>query len=340
MSIYSISGNTLNSAFVTLGQEVDNAYDLLGNVVFSKQSPIDPEIENIVSYFREPTLSVAQELANQSSDWENIIFITDPHGSGNEQHSQAIALYLLHNTNCKMLVLGGDYSVSSWSKTQYDNYMKPFVDSDVISRIYAIMGNHETYGNGTAQAKQSIYNDFLADKSNIVGVPTENYYYFDDVVGKTRYMFINTSDTGSAYVMSDAQITWISQNVVLPDETWSLCVFGHVTLAKMANVTYSNESNGSSIISAINNCNGTIIGYFCGHQHIDYCEKIGAFQHTTFQCDKFENTNYYSGISVTNRVVGTVSEQAVTVISINKTLRQVLTRRIGACRTRTMDYSY
>lgn len=340
MAIYSISGNALNSAFATLGQEVDNAYDLLGNVVFSKQSPIDPEIENIVSYFREPTLSVAQELANQSSDWENIIFITDPHGSGNEQHSQAIALYLLHNTNCKMLVLGGDYSVSSWSKAQYDNYMKPFVDSDVISRIYAIMGNHETYGNGTAQAKQNIYNDFLADKSNIVGVPTENYYYFDDVVGKTRYMFINTSDSGSAYVMSSTQISWITQNVTLPDSTWSLCVFGHVTLAKMANVTYSNESNGSSIISAINNCNGTIIGYFCGHQHIDYCEKIGAFQHTTFQCDKFENTNYYSGISVTNRVVGTVSEQAVTVISINKTLRQVLTRRIGACRTRTMDYSY
>ena len=46
--------------------------------------------------------------------------------------------------------------------------------------------------------------------------------------------------------------------------------------------------------------------------------------------DKFENINYYDGISVTDRQVGTVSEQAVSIISINTNTKNVVIRRIGA----------
>jgi hypothetical protein len=76
---------------------------------------------------------------------------------------------------------------------------------------------------------------------------------------------------------------------VLPSSEWSLVVIGHVNLAVMGGVTYSNESNGSNVISAINSCNGSIVGYICGHQHVDITEEIGCFQHTTLICDKFEN---------------------------------------------------
>lgn len=336
MSVYNVSGNQLGSVYSKDGSALPTAYGIDGTVVFGGQGY---PIENVQSYFRTETLSVADAVNDLSDEWQTFVFITDPHGSGNKQHSQAIGLYLLDNTSASMIVLGGDYSVSNWDKTQYDTYMSTFLNSGLVGSIYAIFGNHETYGGGTAEAKASIYNDFLKDKSNISGQLAENYYYLDNTAKKTRYMFINTSDGGETTV-SSSQLSWISRNVVLPASDWSLVVLGHVNLAQMAGVTYMNESNGSAVISAINNCNGTIVGYICGHQHIDYCEKIGAFQHTTIICDKFENSNYYAGISVTDRVIGTDSEQAVSTISINTTLKQVVIRRIGAGRNRTLSYTY
>ena len=340
MGVYNVNGDTVVITYDKSGTAVSLVYDKNGIVV----SNVPSEINNIVSYFRVPTIEVQNEIDALSSDWENIVFITDPHGNGNQQHSQAIGLYLLHNANVEMLVLGGDYSIINWAEAQYTNYTSPLSESDVVSNIYALMGNHETMGSGSpaTAAKQKIYTDFLAAKNLQNGNPAEVYYYIDDQAKKIRYLFINTSDSGSAYVMTQTQIDWIANSVVLPDTSWSLVVFGHVNLAKMANVTTQNESNGTDIIAAINNCNGTIVGYFCGHQHIDYCEKIGNFQHTTFQCDKLETNNYYSGISFTDRSAGNTTEQAVTVISINTTLRQVVTRRIGAARqaTKTMSYTY
>lgn len=297
-------------------------------------------ISNVQSYFRSSTESVASEINGLSSDWESFVFITDPHGSGNQQHSQAIALWLLNHTPATMLVLGGDYSKGNWSSSEYNTYMAPFLNSGLVSKIYPLCGNHEAMGGNISAAKAAIYDDFLDTKTNIAGEPEEIYYYFDDTAKKTRYLFINTSDSGQQYVMTAEQIAWIEANVVLPAIDWQLLIFGHVTLAQMAGVTYSNETNGADILAAIANCNGSIVGYFCGHQHIDYTQKIGNIQHTTFLCDKLENTNYYDGISLTNRVAGTVSEQAVTVVSFNRSTKDVVTRRIGAGRQRSMTYSY
>lgn len=338
MGLYNINGASINTAYDKTGTIAESAYDVNGNVVFPDTSE-KYSINNVVSYFRQDTLSVAAEIDNLSDQWHTFVYITDPHGSANKQHSQAIALYLLDNTAAKMIVLGGDYSASNWDKTQYDTYMTPFRNSGLSGKIYAVFGNHETYGGGTAVAKQSIYTDFLADKSNIVGSPQDIYYYLDDTTNKIRYMFINTSDEGET-TLSQTQLAWITSNVVLPAFDWSLLVIGHVNLLKIANVTYMNESNGSAVVSAIGNCNGTIIGYLCGHQHIDYCEQLGDFQHTTITCDRFENSNYYDGISITNRVVGTNTEQSVSTVSINPITKNVVIRRVGAGRNRIISYSY
>lgn len=309
---------------------------------FSVNVTADPyPISNVRSYFRTRTETVANQVNNLSGNWQNFVFLTDPHGSANKQHSQSIALYLLAHANVSMLVLGGDYSAGYWSSAEYSNYMQPFLNSGMMDRIYALCGNHEVTGSGSAAAsKTAIYSDFLQSKTGLTGNLQNLYWYLDSPTKKTRYLFLNTSDTGEPYEMTSTQISWITQSVALPASDWSLVVLGHVNLAQMAGVTYGNESNGAAVISAINNCNGKVVGYICGHQHIDYCELIGSFQHTTLLCDRFENTNYYDGISLTNRVEGTDTEQAVTVVSINTTTKQVVFRRIGAGRSQTISYSY
>ena len=326
MSVYDINGAELATVYDIDGTVLAQAYDIDGNALIDSRYAI----ENVIDYYRQSTLSVASEVSALSDDWQSFVFITDPHGSRNKQHSQAIGMYLLDNTPATMLVLNGDYSVVNWSQTEYANYMRPFLESNLTDSIYAVCGNHERLGDTFAEAKACIYSDFLADKTNIHGQLDEIYYYLDDVPRKTRYMFLNTSDGSGVYNMSSTQISWISQNVILPATDWSLVVIGHVNLAKMGGVTYENEANGADIVSAIENCNGSIVGYFCGHQHIDLTEKIGNIQHTTLTCDKFENSNYYGGLSYTQRVADTVTEQTVSVISINTQTKNVVVRRVGA----------
>jgi len=335
--IYDMAGNQLNSAYGLNGGLLSHAYDLDGNDVMEESHYA---IDNVVSYFQTSTLSVASDINSLSDEWTSFIYITDPHGSGNKNHSQAIGLYLLDNTKANKIILGGDYSVSNWSKTEYDTYVAPYLESDMMANIYALFGNHEMHGTGAmSQAKSAIYQDFLSGKSNIYGNPQENYYYFDDANKKIRYMCLNTSDE-SETKMSSTQIAWISSNVVLPASDWSLLVIGHITLNSMGGITYMNETNGADIISAIKGCNGTIIGYLCGHQHVDILYDDGDIHHSTLYTDKFENTNYYSGYSITDRVAGTTTEQAVTVVSINPATKDVVFRRIGVGKQRTMAYSY
>ena len=144
MAVYNMNGNESN-AYSLNGTQLQSAYDINGNDILSYS------INNVVSYFRDRTLEVAGEINQLSDDWTSFIFITDQHGTKNKDHSQAISLYLLDNTPCTMIVLGGDYSRETWSKTEFDNHMRPYVESPLIDKIYAIFGNHETKG-GTSYA--------------------------------------------------------------------------------------------------------------------------------------------------------------------------------------------
>lgn len=345
MAVFNVNGSEISSVFNVSGVLIQTAYDIDGDPVINP-TPVYP-IDNVVSYYRNDVLSVCSEVDALSEDWQSFVFITDPHYWANQMNSQAIALYVLANTSASMIVLGGDYCDSSFIADRYNTYMSPFFNSGMMDKIYAIFGNHEQYPQTdyVAQrtlAEQTIYNDFLKDKSHLVGQMADNYYYFDDTSRKVRYMFLNTSDGDKAdgTKMSDEQISWISSNVVLPDTTWSLLVIGHVTLNNMGGPATMNEQNGSDIVSAILNCNGTIIGYLCGHQHFDYHYFDGSIHHMTIICDRFDNTNWADGIAVTDRVRGTTSEQAVSVISFNTKTKDVVIRRIGAGRQQTLSYNY
>jgi len=339
MSIYNINGNPVSILYGADGRSIENAYDIEGVEVFSAKY----KIGNVASYFRESTLSVSAELNALSDEWHSFIFITDPHGYGNKNHSQAIGLYLLDNAPVDFLALGGDYFAGAYSEDEYNSYMAQLLNSKKMGNIYAILGNHDAGWQSfdPQQCEQAIYDDFLKDKLNVHGNLTENYYYYDDVDSKVRYMFINTSCT-AIYKVGDTQISWITQNVVLPDSTWSLWVIGHVPLNRLGGLLSVSEpeNDGGAVVSAILNCNGSIIGYLCGHEHIDYQYYDGDLYHTTLQCDRFENRNYYDGISVIDRVAGTVSEQAVTVVSFNTKTRNVVFRRIGCTRNAVLNYSY
>ena len=305
----------------------DGAYDIDGIQLVDNS---EYGIENVVEYYRQPLLAMCNTISALSEDWQNFVFLTDTHGSANKQHSQAMAIYMLeHVPNIDFIHLNGDYSNDSFSPAEYETYMQPFLFRKTALKTYAAYGNHETYGNQWVLSMPSIARDFLFPKDDVTGNLDRIYYYFDNVPKKTRYLIINTSDS-SAYSVSATQRAWIEENVILPDTDWHLVVIGHVNLWDCGGITTLNENGAANIINAILNTNGNLVGYICGHQHIDFVGNTGQIWQTTLMCDRFENTNYYQGYSYTERVADTVNEQALSVVSINTKTRNVVVRRIGA----------
>ena len=211
--------------------------------------------------------------------------------------------------------------------------------------VYFALGNHDRIGwsDFDLEQVQRAYNVFLSNK-DVEGVPTSYYYYFDNAAKKIRYMVINTSESETNHVtMSATQLAWIGRNVQLPDSTWSLVVIGHCDIDPDTSVVTGGSANAQDICDAIELCNGHVVGYFCGHQHIDRITSIdNAFRQITLLCDCIDDREYYPSIyDYPTRTPGTASEQAVTIVSFNTVTGVVRFTRIGAYSPNTLpSYNY
>lgn len=332
--IYNVSGNSINAVYETDGLPLTEVFDIDGTQVFGESY----DIENVTSYYREDVLDVATEINTLSNSWVSFVIITDSHGNANRQNSQAIATYLVRNTKANKLFHLGDVSGNSWSETEYSTYFAPLIEN-CQRQTYFACGNHEWFGNITWDTLQIIYNNFLANKSYLHGTPNHFYYYFDDTAKKIRYLVINTSD-GSHNGATQAQVNWITSSVQLPNSSWKLIVFGHMDINPSDPITSSWESGSASALStAIASTNGTIIGYFCGHEHHDRIIKVNnVFYQVALLNDSCDKDTTFPSITNPDRTAGTTSEQAVSVISINTTTGAVVIRRIGA--GQNLSYNY
>lgn len=334
MSVYDINGVELGELYAINGSEINEAYDINSVDVFSGEKP-EYGIDNVISYYRTETQAAATEINSLSSDWESFIFSTDVHVSGNAMHSQPIIMYLLANTNINKCFFAGDYVLSDWHEEEYDSYFSTFIENGFSKYIYATIGNHEMmlYGGKTVADLTVIYDDFLASKTGLQGMPNKFYFYFDSLGKKTRYLVLNTAD------VKQEQLTWLGNSVMLPNSSWNLVVMGHHDIDE-TNITGQWKSGYSrEITERISACNGHVVGYFCGHEHIDQLRYVNnKFYHLISMCDLFTNSNYFNVENFPTRVRNTDSEQAITIVSFNPSTGDVVTRRIGAGDEYTWNY--
>lgn len=333
MSIYNVNGTILDMAYDISGEIIEACYDVHGTLIFSPEIIEGYPIENVPTYTRPRTLEVAEELDALDSDWQSFVFVTDPHYPTNKMHSQAVALYLLSNTSCSYIFLGGDYCEGSWNESRYRTFVADFKNSINRRFIHALIGNHELFGSEGAKANSlnNVYNDFLLIKTGLHGDLANDYYYFDNEGMKTRYVVLNTSDA-SYTTVSETQLSWVEQAVQLPDSTWSVVVITHIPVEQLGD-----SANSQALINAIKTCNGSIVGNISGHDHVDALKMIDdSFYRLTLMCDRFEDDQSYAP----PRETGTITENAVTVVSFNTKTKQVVARRIGAGLNNQIQYSY
>ena len=327
MAVYSIDGTELNAVYDISADSLAFVYNINGTEI--AVSAPEYNITNVVRYFQQSVLDTVDELNELSDAWQSFIFVTDTHGSANKQHSQAIVMYLLANSSAKKAFFAGDYCASDWALDQWEAYFDTFLESGFAPYIYPTIGNHERFG-GAGSTLVAIYDDYLSTKP-LNGTPANYYFYFDNKAKKTRFLFINTSND-IANGVSQTQINWIAQTAQLPGSDWSLVVIGHIDIDPDNTLTGSWKSaKASEVTTAISSCNGKIVGYFCGHEHIDQLRLVkNKFFQLISLCDKFENDNYFDVDNYPVRTSGTATEQVVTVVSFNTTTGDVVTRRIGA----------
>lgn len=281
---------------------------------------------NIKTRYKLQTYQIANNLQNLSSDWSSFIIATDFHTPRNNNGSQAIINYLLSNIpnlNCFLL---GDFNGGSDNSTgkHFSKYIELLKNR---FKIYVTLGNHDMNTN-----KKLMYNTLLKNK-NIIGNPEQFYYYFDDSNKKIRYLVLNTSNSNkSTNQMSDIELEWLKTVIKLPNKSWSVVILGHHDIDINANLPYTNKS-ATEITNIISKCNGKIVGYFCGHEHID---------NQTLVNKKFYQNVFYSDCVNVNqkwRKYGSTNDQCITVVSVNSKTGQVKINRIGV-NSKIKNYNY
>lgn len=315
-------------------------------ITFGEDDP-DPQPTpthyDVEPYYEDATRSAVEAINDLGSEWDSFVVVTDTHDDWNENHSQDIIREIVQRTSAKAFWLG-DCSVGLWGDgSQFEVYADKLISCR--GSVYFALGNHDRIGwsDFDLEQVQRCYNVFLSNKT-VDGVPTSYYYYFDNAVKKIRYMVINTSESETNHVtMSATQIAWIGRNVQLPDSTWSLVVIGHCDIDPDTSVVTGGSANAQDICNAIEQCNGHVVGYFCGHQHIDRITTIdNDFKQVTLLCDCIDDREYYPEIyDYPTRTPGTASEQAVTIVSFNTVTGVVRFTRIGAYSPNTLpSYNY
>ena len=280
--------------------------------------------------------------------------------------------FLLENSKAKFGIWLGDTipNHTQWSSATMPQYLqyagKLLRDSN---KVFFTFGNHDRMtGSGVDKLPIYMFNDFLADKYEKVKASYRNafgtvgpdglnhadiddmimdwlkqyYYFIDDVDTQTRYMMINTHQYDQQSTMvTDAQLAWISHCVQFGTgyENWNLVVFAHADIDTNSVFEGRDLNKVALIRKAIAGTNGRIVGFFCGHQHLDYYLYMTSavtegkrIDQVLFLCDKLPgDEGVYPGYSYPpDRTEGTITEQAITVVSFNRTTSQVVLRRIGA----------
>lgn len=232
-----------------------------------------------------------------------------------------------------------------------------------------IMGNHDgAWGDNynkqipLEQVYNLIYRKPSMDLSRVSG-GNGTYYYIDSVSQKTRFIFLNSNNTPDYEENSDGtakydrfrnptygqtQLMWLIDVALKLPDSFDACIFSHEyetgDMSQLSaivdaynggktfnEVTYTDFENPwrNSVISAdFSQSSGKIIGVFTGHIHKD--STLETFE----SCPLVTITTSLGGdvrdVGAVAREVGTSTEFAFDVVTIDKTNGKIYCTRVGA----------
>lgn len=267
-------------------------------------SDLGIDLSNVEEYFKPPVISAMQYVQTLGTeDWVHHIVITDTHFVKNYGHSTAI-VKAMQDTGYfgKVIHLGDitDDATQANIEASVDNYGQ--FNGDLL---YAI-GNHDVMFTGY---ESYWYNNLLSDDTDIDVTDIANFnYYFDDTVNHIRYIVYgySTASGGKTYAIDKIKSAPSGYAVI------TICHY--------------KELLKSDILLPLIGHEVEYIGNITGHYHVDgYGHDFADMYNETW----LNNDGWINDDANYPKTDGTDDSQAITIMSINTSTRNVKFYRIG-----------
>lgn len=325
---YTVADGYVANVIVKMGgvvQPVGNPIEIASvtsNVEITFSVSLAPtNLTDVPEYWRNDITNAVQYVDGLGSGYVHYLVSTDNHYTVNKRHSAVIQNYLMQTGKFdKLLLLGDIVDSETVADANYQSLISDLfngMDGDILLTL----GNHDINLD-----KETVYkNDFMS-KAPVTWVNGYNWYYDNDdaklrIIGLDYFIF-----------SADYNPTFLNDIIASIPNGYAYAIVLHVTM-KSANEAWTmsvTENTDKNIMSCIEKSDKSFVGFFTGHQHIDETTQLSnKAYHTTFMCDRYENLHYYSYYNYPTRTSDSNSEQAISILSINPTLKSVKIKRIG-----------
>ncbi len=293
-----------------------------------------------LDYLDEKILEINAKTKSSDGKTDAFIYITDQHlDGGTNDYSAAIINYIADNTSVSKVLFGGDMLQGGSSDVNILlEYRNAFEDNVLI---FASRGNHDATGNLT---EQSYYDIMIKPLGETAEITDKLYYYYDNTDLKIRYIVTDSVASGSNYLTSPEQLSWMQAKILELDQDWTAIVFHHgIWEGSASNPTLNYSVDGKRIVDAIDeiydNTRCTVAGIYSGHTHRDYLgysEKGYALVSTTVNAFSGALSKY--DLENPTRPTGTTKEETLDVVFLSPSENLIETIRIGAGGNRSFTY--
>lgn len=273
------------------------------------------DLSDVESYFITDVINAMNYVKELGTDdWVHHIIVTDTHWNMNYGHSTAIIKAMQDSGYfSKLIHLGDVVDGSSTELMQIAANEYGQFNGDMMF----VVGNHDGYGDTGWQT--FYYNAFMSDDTDIVVDSSSNYnYYWDDTEHNIRYIVYKYSaTTDNTYAINRIKDAPAGYAVI------TMCHY--------------KDRIESSIIVPLLGHQLDYIGNITGHYHVDLRESnyAGMYNEVSLNNDGWinDNPNYV-------KEDGTNNSQAITIMSINTSTRNVKFYRIGKATTLGQNWQY
>lgn len=297
------------AAMVELEYDVDEdtTFREAANLLYADACAIladDLDVSSLPSYWQQDVKDTYAYTMALDDEYIHHLVTTDNHFSKNYHNSVPI-LEVLQGTGLygRMINLGdiADSNTDSYWEEAFTGF------GQWNGNLLFAMGNHDAQQN---VGVSDFYDALISNDEELVGQTKTHFsYYWDDAEHKIRYIVYDT------YHYQSEGANFLKESIRTLPDGWSVISLTH----------YWNRADDAMVFLSITQA--PFIANLAGHGHVDgtWSKFGGAFKECRLSNDG--NSNDASGYE---KVQGTTTEQAITIVSINTRTKVIKYYRLGA----------
>ena len=311
--------------------EIEPYIDRIKEMIVAEDTDFD--VSSLPDYWEDAVRNALVYTTALGDDYVHHLFTTDNHYDTNQKKSVDIQQLLWATDMYSKVICLGDIT-DSHSQTEADHVIADYEDygDDFLLAI----GNHDDFNSDS-----SILLPLIEDNENLQGNDVQHFnYYLDDDENKIRYI-VHNAPKSSDFSDKVALVTGAPSG-------YHCMILSHYPayeyLSEFSDPPAQawNAMGDDGLFTSVLLDDNPFIGFFCGHEHIDYhVDRLGAgivhqMALSNDACSSVKDAVHYQ------KTVGTDTEQAITIVSVNTAKQKVKLYRIGMPTTygRRWEYSY